>query len=90
MAATFPADAIYVFGHGSAKFGVRGTAADLTEMQRYLDAVIAHVDAAVKAGKSKAEVVTLQNLAGFPDHFAERNSRLPMNLGVVYDELTGA
>lgn len=90
VAAAFPADAIYVFGHGNPKFGVRGTATDLKEMQRYLDAVIAHVDAAVKAGKSKAEVVTLQNLDGFPDHFAERNSRLPGNLGVVYDELTGA
>jgi glyoxylase-like metal-dependent hydrolase (beta-lactamase superfamily II) len=90
IAQSYPDDARYIFGHGNPKFGVAGTAADLQQMQRYLDAVIAHVDAAVKAGKSKAEIVTLQNLDGFPDYHAERNSRLPGNLGVVYDELTGA
>ncbi len=90
IARTYPADTIYVFGHGNPKFGVAGSAADLAEMRRYLDGVVAHVDAAIKAGKSKAEVVTLQNLDGFPDHHAAQNSRLPGNLGVVYDELTGA
>jgi len=90
IAEAYPADAVYIFGHGNPKFGVTGTRADLAQMRKYLDAVVAHVEAAIKAGKSKAEVVTLQNLEGFPDYFAERNSRLPGNLGVVYDELTGA
>ena len=90
IAEAYPADALYVFGHGNPKFGVTGTRADLFQMQRYLDAVIAHVEAAIKAGKSKAEVVTLHNLEGFPDYHAAQNSRLPGNLGVVYDELTGA
>lgn len=90
IARTYPADTLYIFGHGNPRFGVTGSAADLAEMRRYLDGVVAHVEAAIKAGKSKAEVVTLQNLDGFPDHHAAQNSRLPGNLGVVYDELTGA
>lgn len=87
---TFPADALYIFGHGSAKFGVTGSKDDVLAMARFLGALLAHVEAAIRAGKSKAEVVTLQNLEGFPDYHAAQNSRLPGNLGVTYDELTGA
>lgn len=85
----YPADARYVFGHASAKFGVTGSGDDVWEMARFLAALVEHVEAAIQAGKSKAEVVTLQNLDGFADHHAAQNSRLPGNLSVVYDELTG-
>ncbi|MBA3848592.1 MAG: MBL fold metallo-hydrolase [Opitutus sp.] len=85
----YPADTLFIFGHGSAKFGITGTHADVKQMGAFLGALVAHVEAAVKAGKSKAEVVTLQNLDGFADYHAAQNSRLPGNLGVVYDELTG-
>ena len=87
---TYPADTLFIFGHGNAKFGITGTHADVRQMGAFLGALVTHVEAAVKAGKSKAEVVTLQNLDGFPDYHAAQNSRLPGNLGVVYDELTGA
>ncbi|MBA4135843.1 MAG: MBL fold metallo-hydrolase [Opitutus sp.] len=87
---TYPADALYIFGHGSAKFGVTGSKADVEQMATYLNALVAHVETAIKAGKSKAEIVTQQNLDGFEDYHAPRNSRLPTNLGVVFDELTGA
>jgi len=90
LAETYPADALYLFGHGSAKAGVTGTKADVLAMAGFLDALVAHVAAEIKAGKSKAEIVTRQNLDGFPDYHAAQNSRLPGNLGVVYDELTGA
>jgi cyclase len=90
IARVYPADALYIFGHGSEKFGITGDRADVLQMANYLEALVAHVEAAIKAGKAKAEVVTLQNLEGFPDYFAAQNSRLPVNLGVVYDELTGA
>lgn len=89
IADTYPADALYVFGHGNPKFGVTGTRADVLAMADFLDALLNHVAAAIKAGKSKAEIVTLQNLEAFPDYHAAQNSRLPGNLGVVYDELTG-
>lgn len=90
LAAHYPADAIYIFGHGNPKFGVTGTKADVLAMAGFLDALIAHVAAGIKAGKSKAEIVTQQNLDAFPDYHAAQNSRLPGNLGTIYDELTGA
>lgn len=86
----YPADAIFIFGHGNPRFGVTGTRADLLQMQKYLDAVLALVAADLKAGKSKAEIVTRQNLDGFEDYHAAQNSRLPGNLAVIHDELAGA
>jgi glyoxylase-like metal-dependent hydrolase (beta-lactamase superfamily II) len=90
IAEAYPADALYIFGHGNPKFGVVGSHVDVRRMHAFLGDLIAHVEAAIKAGKSKAEIVTEQNLATFPDYHAAQNSRLPSNLGVVYDELTGA
>jgi cyclase len=89
-ARTYPADAIYIFGHGNPKFGVTGTPADLLTFRDYLSALMAHVEAEIAAGKSKAEIITRQNLDGFPDYHVTQNSRLPSNLSVVYDELTGS
>lgn len=90
LAAHYPTDAIYIFGHGNPKFGVTGTKDDVLAMAHFLDALIAHVAAGIKAGKSKAEIVTQQNLDAFPDYHAAQNSRLPGNFGTIYDELTGA
>ncbi len=90
LVATYPADALYIFGHGNPKFGVTGSKDDVRAMADFLDALVAHVAAEIKAGKSKAEIVTRQNLDAFADYHAAQNSRLPGNLGVVYDELTGA
>ena len=90
MAKTYPADAAYIFGHGSARFGVSGTAADLGTMRDFLTALLDHTGREIKAGKSREEIVKLQEFPGFPDHApaAGANSRLPADLGVAYDELT--
>lgn len=92
IAAEYPKDAIYVCGHGVAKFGVTLGHADLFVFRDYLSALLAHVESEIKAGKSKEEVVKLENLAGFPDFHVPpgRGNRLPSNLGVTYDELTSA
>lgn len=90
VAADYPADTTFIFGHANPKFEVTGPRAELHAMRDYLTALVEHVERALKAGKSKAEVVTLQNLDGFPDHHTPQNSRLPVNLGVVYDELSGS
>ena len=84
----YPADAIYVFGHGNPKFGVTGKREDLTVMHAYLTRLVEHVQKEISAGKTKEEIVTLKEFPGFPD-FAEPgpNTRLPINLGVAYDEL---
>jgi glyoxylase-like metal-dependent hydrolase (beta-lactamase superfamily II) len=91
VAADYPADAHFIFGHGQAKFGVLGGPADLRVFRDYLAALLAHVEAEIKAGKSRDDVAKLENLAGFPDFHVPpgQGNRLPMNLRVAYDELTG-
>jgi len=92
IAAEYPKDAIYIYGHGQAKFGVTGTTADLLVFRDYLSALLAHVEAEIKAGKPKAEIQKLENLPGFPDFHVPpgRGNRLGSNLGTAYDELTSA
>ncbi len=87
-AAACPSDAIFIFGHGKPQFGVTGSTADLHAMRDFLAGLVEHVQAEINAGKSKAEIVTRQNLDQFPDYHAAQNSRLPVNLAAVFDELT--
>ncbi len=92
IAAEYPKDAIFICGHGNAKFGVTCATADLLVFRDYLSALLAHVESEIKAGKPKEEIVKLENLAGFPDFHVPpgRGNRLPSNLAVAYDELTSA
>ena len=84
----FPADAIYVFGHGNPKFGVTGPRDDLLVMRDLLQALLDHVATGLKAGRDKAAITALDNLPGFPDFHVPPPNRLPGILGTVYDELT--
>ncbi len=88
----YPADAIYVCGHGHAKFGVTGGHADILVFRDYIAALLAHVEKEIKAGKPRAEIVKLENFPGFPDLHVPPGpgNRLGGNLGAAYDELTGA
>ena len=88
----YPADAIFIAGHGNAKFGVTLQRDDLLVFRDYLSAVLAYTEAGIKAGKSKEEIQKLENLPGFPDFHVPPGpgNRLPGNLGVAYDELTSA
>lgn len=90
VAADYPRDAIYLGGHGNAKFGVICGPADLLVFRDYLSALLAHAEAGIKAGQSKEEIVKLENLAGFPDFHVPPGpgNRLPANLSVACDELT--
>ncbi|HRJ46914.1 MAG TPA: MBL fold metallo-hydrolase [Opitutaceae bacterium] len=85
---TYPADAIYIFGHGSPAFGVTGGHAELLVFRDYLSGLLAHVEKEIAAGKEKAEVVALENLPGFPEFHTPLPNRLGINLSVAYDELT--
>jgi len=86
----YPADAHYVFGHGHAKFGVIGGHADILAFRDYIAALLAHVEREIKAGKTREEIVKLENLPGFPDFHVPPGpgNRLGGNLGTAYDELT--
>ena len=90
VAATYPKDVQLIFGHGRQQFGVTGTLADVAAQRDFFTALLAHVEQEMKAGKARDEIVRLTNLPGFPDYFADdQTSRLPGNLGAVYDELSG-
>ncbi|MDD3178770.1 MAG: MBL fold metallo-hydrolase [Opitutaceae bacterium] len=83
----YPADAIYLYGHGKQAHGITGPRGDLLVMRDYLGALLAHVEREIKAGKSRAEIIQMENLPGFPDFHAPRPNRLDINLGAAYDEL---
>ena len=56
---TFPADAIYLFGHGSPKFGVTGTRDDLLVMRDLLNAMLTHVQQGLAAGRTKDQITAI-------------------------------
>jgi len=89
-AAAYPADAIYIFGHGSAKFGVTGGRGDLLAMRDFFSAVLAHVGGEIAAGREKPAIIGLENLPGFPDYNTPLPNRLGSVLGAAFDELTAA
>jgi cyclase len=88
--AAYPADAIYIFGHGSAKFGVTGERGDLLVMRDFFSAVLEHVQREIAAGHDKPAAVGLENLPGFPDFNTPLPNRLGSILGAAFDELTAA
>jgi len=78
-------DTAYIFGHGSPKFGVTGTRADLLNMRDYLTALLEFVRGEVKAGKPKEVIVKItEPLKGFPDH----GPLIERVLTSAYEELT--
>lgn len=87
-AKTYPSDAIYVFGHGSAKYGVIGQRGDLLLFRDYIAALLAHVEKQIAAGEPKTKISALENFPGFPDFHLPLPNRLSGNLGAAYDELT--
>jgi cyclase len=89
-AESYPADALYIFGHGNPKFGVTGTHEDLRVMRDFLSAIMDHVGKQVAAGREKPEVVGMENFPGFPDFHAPLPNRLGLMLGAAFDELTEA
>ena len=85
---TYPTDAIYICGHGNPKFGVTGGHVDILGFRDCLTAILDHVRKEIAAGRSREEIIALENLPGFDDYHAPLPNRLGGNLGVAYDELT--
>lgn len=86
MAAAFPADALYVFGHAEAGHPFIGTRAELHYQRDYFTAVIEMARAARTQGKSKDELAKTEVLPKF-EHFGGTRARLGLALGIAYDEL---
>lgn len=85
----YPADAIYVFGHGKPEYGVTGSRQDLAVMGAYLSAMVEYVEQGVRAGRSKTEITDLRVLDGFEQFLYADFWTLSQNLEVVYQEVTG-
>ncbi|MGM0546395.1 MAG: MBL fold metallo-hydrolase [Bacteroidota bacterium] len=87
VADEYPADAIYIFGHGKPEYGITGEREDLGVMKNYLSAVLEHAQNGIDEGKSKDEIIDMQELPEF-EHFLYADFwTLSDNLGVAYEEL---
>lgn len=85
---TYPADAIYICGHGSTQFGPTCKRGDLLTLRDYFTGLLDYTQKKIAAGEPKEKIMALENLAGFPDFHSPLPNRLGANLGVAFDELT--
>lgn len=88
IATDYPADAIFIGGHGNPNFGVTVKREEIAVLRDYLSGLLEYTQREIAAGKSKGEIAALENLPGFTDFHLPRPNRLSGNLGVAYDELT--
>ena len=86
MAAAYPADALYVFGHAEAGHPFIGTRTDLHYQRDYFTAVVAMARDARRSGKSRDELAKVEVLPRF-EHFGGTKTRLGLALTIAYDEL---
>ncbi len=82
-------DTIYIYGHANTGLPVTGSSADLVGFRNYLGAVLAFVEAQVKAGRSREEVLAMRDpLKGFESYgrFGQANPRDVLTC--AYEEVT--
>jgi glyoxylase-like metal-dependent hydrolase (beta-lactamase superfamily II) len=82
-------DTIYIFGHANTGLPVTGDAAALARFRDYLGALLAFVEAQVKAGRTRDEILAMRDpLKGFESfgRFGQPGPRDPLT--VAYEELT--
>lgn len=89
VADDYPADAIYIFGHGNSEYGITGSKADLMVKRDFLAALLDYTQKGIDAGKSVEELKNVETLDGF-EEFKAPGWRLPLsaNIDVAYAELT--
>lgn len=84
-------DTVYIFGHANAGLPVTGNQGDLARFRYYFGALLAFVEAQVKAGRTRDEVVAMREpLAGFESfgRFGQPNPRDALTC--AYDEITAS
>jgi cyclase len=86
MAAAYPADALYVYGHAEAGHPFIGTRADLHYQRDYFSAVIDRARAARRDGTTKDALAKVEVLPKF-EHFGGQKPRLGLALTIAFDEL---
>ena len=86
MAAAYPADALYVFGHAEAGHPFIGTRGDLHYQRDYFTAVVEMARRARREGRAKEELAKVEVLPTF-EHHGGIKARLGIALTLAYDEL---
>jgi glyoxylase-like metal-dependent hydrolase (beta-lactamase superfamily II) len=82
---TFNNDTLFVFGHAFDPEKITGNKDDLRAMQDYLSKMLVFVDAQIKAGKSKEDVLKEKSIPGVTEWQGDGIER---GLDATYDELT--
>ena len=78
-------DTVFIAGHAGAKFPVVCAQADLMLMRDYITALLGFVNAQIKAGKTREDVIAMKDvLKGFDDH----GPLTAAPLTAAFDELT--
>ncbi len=86
MAAAYPADALYVYGHAEAGHPFIGTRPDLLYQRDYFAAVVDYATRARKEGRARDELAKVDVLPRF-EHFGGQKSRLGLALTIAFDEV---
>lgn len=86
MAAAYPADALYVFGHAEAGHPFIGTRGDLHYQRDYFAAVIEYARQARREGRTKDALAKVEVLPKF-EHHGGTKARIGIALTLAYDEL---
>jgi glyoxylase-like metal-dependent hydrolase (beta-lactamase superfamily II) len=81
----FGSSTTYIFGHAGEGYEVTGTIDDLKAFQDYLGKVLEFVDAGIKAGKTKDEILKATEIPGAPQW---KGDGIQRPLGAAFDELT--
>ena len=81
----FDKNTIYVFGHSGAGYEITGKADDLKKFQDYLGSVLKFVEAEIKAGKTKDEILKATTIPGADEWKGDGINR---PLTAAYEELS--
>lgn len=81
----FDKDTLFVFGHAFDPQKITGSIDDLRAMQNYMEKLVAFVDAQIKVGKTREEILQATQIPGVADWQGQGIQR---SLTAAYDELT--
>jgi len=80
----FDKNTLFVFGHAFDPEKVTGNMDDIKAMQNYMEKLVVFVQAGIKDGKTKDEILTATSIPGVTDW---QGTGIKTSLNVTYDEL---
>lgn len=82
---TFDKDTIFIFGHAFDPEKITGTTEDIKVFKDYLEKLLLHVDAAIREGKSKEEILKITAINGVSEI---KGDGIIRSLTAAYEELS--